>query len=49
MFCNGKHTFTKEFQNKLNKWYLGWLKPTYKLPDWLVFKYEDYDVFYKTK
>lgn len=49
MYHEEKHIFTKEFQNKLNKWYLGWLKPKYKLPDWLVFKYEDYDVFYKTK
>lgn len=23
VFNNGKYTFTKEFQNKLNKWYLG--------------------------
>lgn len=33
MFNKGEHTFTKEFQNKLNKWHLGWLKPTYKLPE----------------
>lgn len=47
-YING-YEFRPEFQEKLNKWGLGWVKPIYELPSWLKFGIYNYDFAGKWK
>ena len=36
-------------RKNLKRWHLGWLKPVYRLPQWLAFHIFNWDVMWKTK
>lgn len=44
-----KYEFSEDFQKKLNKWKLGWVKPTIHLPWWMGFGILNTDYYCKWK
>lgn len=44
-----RYQWKSNIRHKLHKFGLGWIKPTFKIPDWLVFDIRNYDVGWKTK
>ena len=46
---NRGYVWQPDFQEKLNKWHLSWLKPSYELPIWLSAYFFSFDMMWKWK
>lgn len=41
--------WNRDFRNKLKKWHLNWIKPSYQLPIFFAFHIFNHDFYWKTK